>query len=257
VKDDAAAERAVDFAAAKPQIPYTGPDGASLMPVTGKFAVTCHASPDACWPTLRQFLAGTQSSLTVGMYDFTSKHILDELNSDLLGKQQLEIVLDNPAKNPTADQTDSQTLKSLSDTLGTEVQSAWALVRSNKAIHRWIYPTAYHIKVAVRDGQALWLSSGNWNNSNQPDMDPLNDPHATDQDMARKSDRDWHVIIEEPQLAKMYEAFLKHDFEVASAQAGGAGGVMAAELEIDVPQLEAAPVAISFFTGRFESKMKP
>src|ERR1700746_575755 len=152
---NADAERSIDVAAAKPELPYTSPDGVSLAATTGTFAITCHASPDAGWPNLSKFLADTRSTLTVGMYDFTSKHILDAVNADLLGKHQLEIVLDNPAKNPTADQTDIQTLTSLNDELGTELSWAWALVRSNKAVSRWIYPTAYHIKVAVRDSTAL------------------------------------------------------------------------------------------------------
>ena len=33
--------------------------------------------------------------------------------------------------------------------------------------------SAYHIKVAVRDGAAIWLSSGNWQSSNQPDVHPF------------------------------------------------------------------------------------
>jgi hypothetical protein len=237
--DETIAEIPRELAAPKPQLSYTPPEGVSLDSVRGVFPITCHASPDAGWPSLRAFLAGIESTLTVGMYDFTSRHILDAVNADLLGKRQLEIVLDNPAKNPTADQTDPETLASLGAELGDEFTSAWALVRSNKAVNRWIFPTAYHIKVAVRDSAALWLSSGNWNNSNQPDMDPIGNPSDTDQDTARKSDRDWHIIIEEPGLAKTYEAFLKHDFDVASGETGGGPSVMGAEVQVDVPQLEA------------------
>src|SRR6266498_950888 len=138
----------------KPRIPYTPPNGVSLKRVTGTIAMTCHASPDAGWPTLRDFLAGTQSTLTIGMYDFTSKHILDEIRKHLLKKRTLQITLDNPAKNPTADQTDSETLATLSTALGVAFKSAWALVQTRKAIPRWIYPSAYHIKVAVRDGRS-------------------------------------------------------------------------------------------------------
>jgi hypothetical protein len=42
---------------------------------------------------------------------------------------------------------------------------AWALTRTDPDATAWIFPTAYHIKVAVRDRTAFWLSSGNWNNS--------------------------------------------------------------------------------------------
>jgi phosphatidylserine/phosphatidylglycerophosphate/cardiolipin synthase-like enzyme len=217
-------------AAAKPQIPYTPPAGIPLKAVSGNIPITCHASPEAGWTTLREFLSKTQSSLTIGLYDFTSKHILDEVEKDLAGAKSLEITLDNPAKNPTADQTDTETLKALGDELGDSLKSAWALVRSNKAVARWIFPTAYHIKVAVRDGKSMWLSSGNWNNSNQPDMDPINHPSPGDQQLARKSDRDWHVVIDHAGLSKTFEAYLKHDYDVASGEvAGGGPGVLAAE----------------------------
>ena len=233
-----ASARGVEPEAAKPQITYSGPAGTSLTPVTGNLTITCHASPDAGFPTLKSFLSATKSTLTIGLYDFTSAHILEAVQNAMLGKKKLEITLDNPAKNPTADQTDTVTLQTLSDALGEEFVSAWALVRSNKVVPQWIYPTAYHIKVAVRDSEAMWLSSGNWNNSNQPDFDPIGSPSATDQKTATKSDRDWHVVIENAKLAKTYEAFLKHDFDVAKAIEGGPGaGVLSADDDMEVPDV--------------------
>ena len=123
--------------------------------------------PDAGWPTLKSFLAGTQSRLTVGMYDFTSAHVLNAVEAALAGKP-LALVLDHPAPNPTRDQTDEETAKALRTALGADFSFAWALERADPLAAAWIYPNAYHIKVAVRDGSAFWLSSGNWNNSNQP-----------------------------------------------------------------------------------------
>src|SRR3954453_14874383 len=55
---------------------YVPPDDVHLEPVNGPFLVKCHASPDAGWPTLSSFLAGTKSSLTIAMYDFTAPHIM-------------------------------------------------------------------------------------------------------------------------------------------------------------------------------------
>jgi PLD-like domain len=242
----ARAQPAVDRSAAKPQLPYTAPKGVKLKRVSGKIAIICHASPDAGFPTLRSFLGATKSTLTVGIYDFTSRHILNEVEKNVLGKQLFRLTLDNPAKNPTADLTDSETLQALSDALGDEFKSAWALVRSNRAAQTWIYPTAYHIKVAIRDSAAMWLSSGNWNNANQPDMDPINNPNPQDQDTARKSDRDWHVIVEHPGLARTYEAFLKHDFEVAHGAAAGGPGLRAAEPEVALPEALRAAAKASF-----------
>jgi hypothetical protein len=222
VAEEAVEALAPEVLAAKPQIQYT-PAAVPLAPVSGKMTITCHASPDAGWPTLQAFLNGTQSRLTVGMYDFTSEHILEGMKSALSGTQSMTLTLDNPALNPTADQSDPDTRKDLEADLGDRFDSAWALVRGNKAVPQWIFPTAYHIKVAVRDGNAFWLSSGNWNNSNQPDMDPINNARPDDQQRARKSDRDWHVVVENADLANTYEKYLEHDFEVAQQVEGGGG----------------------------------
>lgn len=226
VADEGAAAPAV--AAAKPHMPYA-PASVPLAPVTGRLTFTCHASPDAGWPTLKNFLAATRSSLTIGLYDWTAAHILDQVKQTLAVGQKLDLVLDHPSTNPTADQTDPETIKALDQELGDAFAAAWALVRGNKDVARWIYPTAYHIKVAVRDGNSFWLSSGNWNNSNQPDFDPIHNPRPDDQKLAKKSDRDWHVIVENADLAATYEAYLKHDLEVAEKVAPAAGpGVKAA-----------------------------
>jgi hypothetical protein len=40
----------------KPQIAYTVPADATLDPIVDEFRITCHASPDAGWPTLKPFL---------------------------------------------------------------------------------------------------------------------------------------------------------------------------------------------------------
>src|SRR5262249_6707154 len=123
-------------------------------------------------------------------------------------------VLDHPAKNPTADQTDEQTVAALGPALGAGFTQAWALERMDPLADAWIFPTAYHIKVAVRDSQAVWLSSGNWNNSNQPDIDPVN--VAGDADAARSGDRDWHVVIESAAVAELFEAYLENDLAIAA-----------------------------------------
>src|SRR5262249_16678989 len=147
--------------------------------------------------------------------------------------------------NPTRDQTDEETIDALESSLTSRFQSAWALVRSSPKVTKFIYPNAYHIKVAVRDSETFWLSSGNWNNSNQPDMDPINNPNPTnDQKLAKKSDRDWHVIVENTDLAEQFEAFLKNDFTVAGP---GQGGVRAGALE-EIPEelRRAAPTSFQF-----------
>ena len=227
----------------KPQIAYTSPEGVTLDAIEDAFTITCHASPDAGWPTLKPFLEGIHNRLTVGMYDFTSAHVLDTVKGSASGKK-LNLVLDHPAPNKTRDQTDEDTRAALEEELSGNLTFAWALERADPMAAAWIFPNAYHIKVAVRDGKAFWLSSGNFNNSNQPDIDPVRDP-AGSAAVARKSDRDWHVIVEHQGLAAVFEAYLRHDLEVA-AQNQMASGAQAAALlgalgELAEPQMTIAP----------------
>jgi hypothetical protein len=199
--------------APKPELPYTAPKNATLKPVTGATTIHLSASPDSAWPTLKNFLGATSNTLSVSMYDFTSAHILAEVETVTTDKD-FKLTLDHPAKNPTADQTDEETVAALKKSDGTRLTQAWALERMDPLAADWIYPTAYHIKVAVRDSSSFWLSSGNWNNSNQPDIDPVNKPG--DAAAARDGDRDWHVIVDHPELASTFEAYVLNDLDVAS-----------------------------------------
>jgi phosphatidylserine/phosphatidylglycerophosphate/cardiolipin synthase-like enzyme len=197
---------------AKTPLPYSAPLDLALQPIDAAATIQLSASPDSGWPVLAAFLAGTTESLTVGLYDFTAGHIATTVETAIAGKQ-LKLVLDHPPQNPTADQTDQATVAELTQALGADFTQAWALTRMDSIANAWIYPTAYHIKVAVRDRSTVWLSSGNWNNSNQPDIDPVG--KKADATEARHRDRDWHVVIEQPQLAQLFEAYLLNDLTVA------------------------------------------
>jgi phosphatidylserine/phosphatidylglycerophosphate/cardiolipin synthase-like enzyme len=191
----------------KPQLEYDPVGCPPLEPVDVSARVTTAASPDAGLATLSKFLSGTSSSLIIGMYDFTSATILGDFKSDLTGSKTLQMVLDDPAPNDTRDQTDWETVQDLKQALGGRARTAWALTRSDHFAAQWSFPYAYHIKVIVRDNSAVWLSSGNLNNSNEPD---LSHPPT-------KEDRDWHVIIEDPHLARIFVSYLDFDYRTAVA----------------------------------------
>jgi len=140
-----------------------------LDPVDTRTTITAHVSPDAGFVTLKKFLAATQHSLVIGMYDFTSAPILQTFLTSLTGAKTLQMVLDHPGLNPTHDQTDAETVAKLREELGNRAQIAWALDNHDPMVTAWMFPYAYHIKVMVQDGKTFWLSSGNLNNSNQPD----------------------------------------------------------------------------------------
>jgi hypothetical protein len=82
------------------------------------------------------------------------------------GSQTLQMVLDNPTLNHTANQSDLETEQNLQNALADRFQFNWALTRSDVHVRAWVFPFAYHIKVIVKDGKTVWVSSGNLNNSN-------------------------------------------------------------------------------------------
>jgi hypothetical protein len=199
--------KAVSAHATKAKVGYVPAPGHPLNPVQTTTSITAHVSPDAGFTTLTAFLQGTQQSLVIGMYDFTSGPILALFKSVLTGNKTLQMVLDNPPPNGTRDQLDSQTVQELNAALGSRSSIARALAGDDTLVSAEMFPTSYHIKVIVRDHAALWLSSGNLNNSNQPDAAS---PPKTE-------DRDWHVIIEDQTLATLFEAYLNQDFTSAQA----------------------------------------
>jgi hypothetical protein len=237
-----AIEESVAAARAPSKLPldYTPPANAPLDAITDTFTIVCHASPDAGWPQLEGFLSQTAASLTVGMYDFTSAHILASVTASLKSRRTLNLVLDHPNRDRTANQSDEQTVEAISSALSTRFDFAWALEGRDPKVTAAMFPSAYHIKVAVRDSKAFWLSSGNWNNSNQPEIDPINDP-AQARSQLPKSDRDWHVIVQHQKLSKLLETYLLNDLAAASQhQASSAEAQASLDALADLAQPEIA-----------------
>jgi hypothetical protein len=65
------------------------------------------------------------------------------------------------------------------------------------------------VSPAVADGKRFWLSSGNWQHSNQPEISPLTKP--ADVPEMKKRNREWHVIVDHQGLADMFERFIEYD----------------------------------------------
>lgn len=203
---------------------YVPPDDVHLEPVNGPFVVKCHASPDAGWPTLSAFLQGTKSSLTVAMYDFTAPHIMRTIEATAAGNgSAVSLILDpgqslsngdEPNNPKSGDFTEDAIRKDLKKKLKSNFKFVWAAVTRKGKVEDGIFPTAYHIKVAVRDSESFWLSSGNWQSSNQPDIDPLG-PDKALPNVQTTFNREWHVIVNEKKLADTYERFIKFDQDQA------------------------------------------
>ena len=244
-----------------PPITYTPPPGASLAPVTGAMAITCNVSPDAGWRVLRGFLRVANDKVTLGMYDFTAPHVYRAVrrllrDTQVTWRQTLgpheSLPSEDDINSPKADdKTEASIIKGLTSVAPDRFESAFAKVGKGQT-----FASAYHIKVAVRDGTATWLSSGNWQSSNQPVIDFLSDD--AELDLMRDYNREWHAVVEHAGLAATFERYLTHDFETAHAVDEGVVPPAPILPELLMPPadaltLEAPPVPLDVFRPeRFE-----
>lgn len=188
---------------------------ASQLKPVSEAKVTCFASPDAGWPNLEPFLKSVKQKMTVGMYEFTAPHIVAAVTATMKGKT-LNLVLDDPGYDTTArEQTNDVTQAQLNTAVAKGLNFAWAAETADKHNKIHLFPAAYHIKVAVADSSTFFLSSGNFNTTNQPNFDPINKPAGNDANVAAVSDRDWHVIVESPALAATFENLILRDLQQA------------------------------------------
>jgi len=202
----------------KPKVEYQMPAGIDLNPGPTKMDLILHVSPEQGWAQLKPFLEDAKDDFTVGMYELTAPHIEEALIGGLTKSgARLTMTLDSPPEKKGArEQTVETTEEDLEKALGDRLDFAWALAGLGKEAPAREFPTSYHIKVAVT-GDKFWLSSGNWNTSNQPDVDP-NDQAAL-KEAAKKRDRDWHVICTSSVHADIFRKYLQTDYEVASKAA--------------------------------------
>jgi hypothetical protein len=209
------------------RLKYVAPPGVTLTALQGVFDLLCHSSPDAGWPVLEKFLADTGERLTIAMYDFTAPHIAKAL-TDAHQLQSLSLVLDPAeslsapgaatAMNPKAhDEHETQVVQSLKDTFRRRFTFAWAAVKRVGKTTQGIFPTAYHIKVAVADRKAVWLSSGNWQSSNQPDFPILTNASPDLTNIFKVYNREWHMVVSgSATLAQLFEKVIQWDLKQAA-----------------------------------------
>jgi V8-like Glu-specific endopeptidase len=196
------------------EITYVPPANAALTKVVNeKMRVIAHVSPDAGWKQLSTFLGGIRKRLVVGMFDFGAPHILKATQTACAkqGFSKFTLVI-QPGESigdgtKVDDLADAEVISQLSKKLKRKFESAWVKIGS---VNGWV-ASSYHIKVAVRDSAAFWLSSGNWQSSNQPNANPVSE-NPPDAKWLKNYNREWHAVVEHAGLAKTYEAFLQNDF---------------------------------------------
>lgn len=206
-------------AMAASSIPYKPPPDVKLLKVKAKMRVTCHVSPDAGWATLSAFFQQVRKNLTVAMYDLSAPHVVEGLKSAMADAQgKLRLILD-PGLSVSGEtkkndfQSEVEVRDFLAQALKDRFDFLWAAVKKSGKVVRGIFPSAYHIKVAVSGGKSFWLSSGNWQSSNQPDLESL---HKSTAFIQSNYNREWHVVVNHPGLARTYEKFIKWDMEQAA-----------------------------------------
>ncbi len=181
---------------------YREPTNVFLEPVKEQMRVVFHVSPDSGFPNLRDFLSRVNEHLTATMYEWDPNHISDAIAQAMQGNNKtLRMVTQKKGTQEAVDD--------MKHRIGTKFKHAWASVGKGKLI-----PSAYHIKVASRDGEELWMSSGNWKDSNQANIDPAG-THSTQIGPLKKHNREWHAVIANRKLATMFQKFIEFDFREA------------------------------------------
>jgi hypothetical protein len=181
---------------------YREPPDLRLERVRQPMHAIFHVSPDSGFPNLREFIRRTEDRLTATIYEWDPNHISDELFDAIsAGDRKLTMVVQRTGTQDAVDKLERK--------LGRKFDHVWASVGAGK-----IVPRAYHIKVACRDGKEFWLSSGNWKDSNQADIDPAGED-STAITPLRAHNREWHAIIQHEALTTMFEDYIKWDFEEA------------------------------------------
>jgi hypothetical protein len=193
----------------------------------------CHVGPDTGWTPLKEFIEGAQGRLTAAIYDFSADYIAAQL-IDTLGSTgaEFDLTIDDDLRDNLGD-GEPAIQQRLKTALGNAFSPAVVFCRAGAR-----FPSAYHEKVAVREDHGIWLSSGNWTPSSQPNIDPINNP-ASAKSMYRKGNREWHLILQDAGLADVFKTYILHDKNTAEQdnQAGPPGPETSLDVLVPVEAL--------------------
>jgi phospholipase D-like protein len=226
-------------------VPYVKPPF-ELEPVDANMTVVCHASPDSGWSELKAFLATPAQQISATIFEFNAKHIRDALLEACGTDGKMDFVMQY--KNVAGfDNMEAQ--QDLRDGLGDRLDFAWAAVASTSAVTEGFFPTAYHIKTIVKDHRHLWMSSGNFKGSGLPQEDPFNPPDGFNPDSFLKNhNREWHLVIDSPELASQFERFIRFDLDQAKPlQSGSAPETAMPDVFVPTAEPAAPEVEPKFF----------
>jgi hypothetical protein len=164
------------------------------------------------------------------MYDFGAKYIFDTIHQTMTEADGPFILNLDRKSNPHRDgeMTEDEIETQFRKILGDKFEYSTAAVGT-------LFPNAYHIKVAVRDGSAFWLSSGNWQGSNQPEQVAATLSEAEQRRLLSGRNREWHVICDSAKLAKTFEGYIQFDVREVKRVSGTRAPVPPEPPELVVP----------------------
>src|SRR5262249_47390872 len=140
---------------------YREPPDLSLDPVRERMQAIFHVSPDSGLPNLKAFFGRVRRFVVATMYEWDSPPISDAIETAMQGNGRTLKMVTQPKHAIAAGTEDA--VDDMKRRIGDKFEHVYASVGSGKLI-----PSDYHIKVASRDEEEFWLSSGNWKDSNQP-----------------------------------------------------------------------------------------
>ncbi|MDQ3749834.1 MAG: phospholipase D-like domain-containing protein [Acidobacteriota bacterium] len=183
---------------------YDNPDSDMFLGrVRERMNAIFHVSPDAGFPNLKAFLERVEQHLTATMYEWEPNHI-SKVIAEVIRQPGRTLRMVTQKRGVGEGDATERAVVDIEKRLHDKFTHVWASVRGP---HRLI-PNSYHIKVATRDGKEVWLSSGNWKSSNQPE-----NPAASD--VLEDYNREWHAVIENERLATLFQKYIEYDFKQA------------------------------------------
>src|SRR4030095_6008023 len=199
--------------------------------VNEEMELTCCVGPERSWSVLSDYIANAKGRMVSSMYEFHAEHIADTIQERLENGIKMDLALDNATRVTGAGVGDG-------DFNRKTVFRKWARDFSFDRIYvpegpNGMIADSYHIKVTVDDDDRLWLSSGNWKNSSQPNI-ALADLNNLQAIRAKKGNREWHVVIKNKTLANCYRSHILADLEF-SKENGGTEEAVVEDVFIDVP----------------------
>ncbi|WP_258052292.1 phosphatidylserine/phosphatidylglycerophosphate/cardiolipin synthase family protein [Mesorhizobium sp. INR15] len=187
--------------------------------------IIAYASPDSTFAVTKKLIDGAQTSILIGIYDFTAPYMEELLLAALARRVRVSLMLD----------IDSKTESDMFDRLvQMGVHGVSAPSCANPTVHVF---SSSHEKVIVIDGEWVLVQSGNYSANSIP-MN-VEDGQATAH--FRTGNRDTGLAIKSNELAKFFTDILESDMALVEA----------------VPEMLRKPVDDDFFLVESAPKHMP